>query len=94
MKEYHLHPDNLFIIRENNKIIALLESNEIIQFAQLSLPEGCTEILFGIDGIVYATINKAMEGINYNPLESLIAKENEIIAFYEAKLAAKAESQE
>ena len=87
MKEYHLHPDKQFIIRENDKLIALLEENEIAQFSQLSLPQGCTEILVGTDGIVYATINKAMGGIDHNPLQELINKEQEIIAFYKNKLS-------
>ena len=81
MKEYHLHPDGLFLIRENGKLIAKLEAAEIPQFSNIILPEGCTEILVGVDGIVYATINKAMEGINNNPLAELISKEQEIIAF-------------
>jgi hypothetical protein len=94
MKEYHLHPDKQFIIRQDNKLIAILEESEILQFSQISLPQGCTEILVGTDGIVYATINKAMGGINHNPLQELISKEQEIIAFYEAKLAAQQEPQE
>jgi hypothetical protein len=85
MREYHLHPDQKFIIRENNKIIALLESDEISQFSILVLPEGCTEVLVGPDGIVYATIQKRQEGLSYNPLAELIAKEQEIITFYQNK---------
>jgi hypothetical protein len=85
MKEYHLHPDGLFIIRENNRLIAVLEASEIAQFCSLQLPEGCTEVLVGVDGIVYTTINKAMEGSNSNPLAELISKEAEIITFCIAK---------
>lgn len=94
MKEYHLHPDCCFLIRENKKVIGCLEESEIPQFAQITLPQGCTEILVGTDGIVYATINKAMGGINHNPLQELINKEQEIIAFYEAKIAALQEQEE
>jgi len=85
MKEYHYHPDKVFIIRENEKILALLKESEIAQFATLTLDKDCTEILVGVDGVVYATINKSMEGINYNPLQELINKEKEIIEFYELK---------
>lgn len=85
MKEYHLHPDGMFIIRKNNQLLAVLQASEISQFSQLELPEGCTEILVGTDGIVYATINKAMEGISHNPLEELISKEQEIIEFCQKK---------
>ena len=88
MKQYHLHPDKVFIIRENDQIIGYLEESEISQFAQIELPEGCTEILITVgDDLIYATINKSMEGLNYNPIQELISKENEIIEFYHTKNA-------
>lgn len=86
MKQYHLHPDKCFIIREESNILACLEEQEIAQFSQLSLPQGCTEILIFGDGLVYATINKAMEAIQHNPIQELMDKEQEIIAFYQAKM--------
>ena len=90
MKEYHLNADNLFIIRENSALKAVIELSEALQFAPVELPQGCTDVLV-CDGITYITINKAMEGSQVNPLAGLIAKEAEIIAFYEAKMAAAAE---
>jgi hypothetical protein len=88
MREYHLHPDGQFIIRENSSNIAELEASEISQFAELSLPQGCSEVLVASDGIVYVTINKSQEGSPVNYLSTLIEQEDDIIAFYEAKLAA------
>jgi hypothetical protein len=87
MKEYHLHPDKVFIIRENNEVVGFLQENEISQFSEITLPQGCTEVLVGIDGIVYVTINKSMQGIGYNPISELIEKEQEIIDFYVNKNA-------
>ena len=94
MREYHLHPDGQFLIRENNAIIAQLEPSEISQFAELSLPQGCTEVFLASDGIIYVTINKAMEGSEVNYISSLIQQEEQIIAFYQAKLAALAAANE
>lgn len=86
MREYHYHPDKVFIIRENQKVLAILSESEISQFSQLALPQGCTEVLVSYDGIVYATINKSMEGMFSNPLQELINKEKEIIEFYKSKI--------
>jgi hypothetical protein len=94
MKQYHLHPDKCFIIREEGNMLACLEEQEIAQFSQLSLPQGCTEILIVGDGLVYATINRAMEAIQHNPIQELMDKEQEIVAFYQAKLVAQQEQQE
>jgi hypothetical protein len=85
MREYHLHPDGHFIIRENGTNIAILNQAEIFSFAIISIPEGCTEILIGTDGIVYATVKKAQEGLSYNPLLPLIEKQEEIITYYNNK---------
>jgi hypothetical protein len=90
MKEYHLHPDGHFIIRENGAVSVLLQAHEIAQFCEISLPEGCTEILVGTDGIIYATKNKAMEGISENPLATLIGMEDQIRVFCTARDAAQA----
>jgi hypothetical protein len=90
MREYHLNADGKFIIRENGKLIACLEPDEIAQFGKLVLPAGCTEVLHGSDCVTYTVINKSMEGHSINLLTPLIRKRVKIIEFYEAKLAAAA----
>jgi flagellar basal body rod protein FlgG len=90
MKEFHLHPDGQFLIREDGKITAYLDAHEIAQFAEITLPEGCTEVRLAADGVVYVTINKAMEGSSINPLATLISMEVQIREFHAAREASKA----
>ena len=82
MKEYHFHPDKCFIIRDNGDIIACISEEEISKFSNLELPEGCTEVLFIENDLIYATINKEGCTLDNNPLEELISKEEEIVEYY------------
>ena len=88
MKEYHLHPDNMLFIRENgSNILELTRAEAEAVVGAIVLPQGCTEVLIGVDGVVYATINKAQEGLSHNPLSEVVAQEAALMAAYAAKLA-------